>query len=301
MNFDIQKINKHAKAADTDSMFICFEPIIKKLYPDKDIYSKEECLPIAKQLQSELRPILNSYQTILAKNILNSDEHYFDLKPEFILQSAYWSGKRRYAQLLVDQEGREIEKLVVMGLDIMKSNFPEYFRGFGEQLIRKILFNTPKKEIDKFLTDFRDSINEVDWKKLIKPTGVKKMDEYIASPPPKGKIFSILGKKCPINTKSSIRTNDLIIYHGLDKEHSQIQIGDKVYIVYLKKNPYMIDSVALTGYNDPQVIVDLVEEYIDRDKLFEAVIQKKIETIYHDVWKSQPVFNTIINDYFNFG
>ena len=70
MNFDIQKINKHAKAADTDSMFICFEPIIKKLYPDKDIYSKEECLPIAKQLQSELRPILNSYQTILAKNIL---------------------------------------------------------------------------------------------------------------------------------------------------------------------------------------------------------------------------------------
>lgn len=301
MNFDIQKINKHAASSDTDSMFLCFEPIITKHYPGVDLNSKEECLPIAKQLQSELRPILNEYQTVLAKNILNSDEHYFDLKPEFILQSAYWSGKRRYAQLLVDKEGIPIEKLVVMGLDIMKSNFPPYFRGFGEQLIKKILFNTPKSEIDKFLTDFRDSIETVDWKKLIKPTGVKKMDEYLESPPPNGKIFSLIGKKCPSNTKSSIRYNDLIKYYNLDKEYPQIQIGDKVYVVYLKKNPYRIDSIALTGYNDPQVILDLVEEFIDREKLFDTVIKNKIETTYSDVGFGQPIFNSIISDYFNFG
>ena len=119
-------------------MFLCFEPILHKLYPNLDLSNKEETLPKAKQLQSELRPILNDYQTILAKKILNSDEHYFDLKPEFILQSIYLSGKRRYAQLQVDKEGRSIDKLVVMGLDITKSNFPEYFRGFGEKLILKI-------------------------------------------------------------------------------------------------------------------------------------------------------------------
>lgn len=301
MNFDIQKINKYAASSDTDSMFLSFEPIITKLYPDIDLSSKEECLPIAKQLQSELRPLLNQYQTILSKNILNSDEHYFDLKPEYILQSAYWSGKRRYAQLLVDQEGREIEKLVVMGLDIMKSNFPPYFSGFGEQLIKKILFNTPKSEIDKFLTDFKDSIEVVDWKKLIKPTGVKKMSEYLASPPPQGKIFSGIGKKCPSNTKSSIRYNDLILYNGLDKEHPQIQIGDKVYVVSLKKNPYRIDSIALTGYNDPKIITDLVEEFIDRDQLFDSVMKNKIEKVYKDIGYGQPIFNSIISDYFNFG
>jgi hypothetical protein len=301
MNFDIQETNKYVAASDTDSQFVCFEEIIKKHHPDLDLNSKDDCLPIAKQLQSELRPLLNDYQTILAKNILNSDEHYFDLKPEFILQSAYWSGKRRYAQLLVDKEGRPIEKLVVMGLDIMKSNFPPYFRGFGEQLINKLLFNTPKKEIDKFLTDFRDSVNEVDWRKLIKPTGIKKISEYISSPPPPGKIFSTLGKKCPINTKSSIRYNDILKYEKLDKEYQQIQIGDKVFVVYLKKNPYRIDSIALTGYNDPPIILELVEEFIDKDKLFEAVLQQKIEKVYGDVGFGQPIFNSIISDFFSFG
>lgn len=301
MNFDIHDVNKYVVSSDTDSMFITFEEIIKKQHPGIDLYDKDKCLPIAKQIQSEIRPYLNEYQTILAKNILNSDEHYFDLKPEFILQSAYWSGKRRYAQLLVDKEGKSIEKLVVMGLDIMKSNFPEYFRGFGEQLIKKILYNTPKSEIDKFLTDFKDSINQVDWRKLIKPTGVKKIEEYIEKGPPKGKIFSSLGKKCPANSKASIRFNDLLKYMGLEKSHSQIQIGDKIYIIYLKKNPYRIDSIALTGYNDPEEIVELAEEFIDRDRLFDSVLQNKIETIYKDVWKSQPVFNSLINDFFSFG
>jgi hypothetical protein len=58
--------------------------------------------------------------------------------------------------------------------------------------------------------------------------------------------------------------------------------------------------VALTGYNDPKIIVDLVEEFIDRDQLFDSVLMKKVESVYKDVWKSQPIFNSLINDYFSF-
>lgn len=301
MNFDVYEINKYVAASDTDSMFLSFEDVIKHQHPGIDLNDRESCLPIAKRLQSEIRPILNAHQTFLAKSILNTDVHYFDLKPEFILQSAYWSGKRRYAQLLVDKEGRPIEKLVVMGLDIMKSNFPEYFRGFGEKLIMKILNNTSKKDIDLFIIDFKDSINTVDWKKLTKPTGLKKIEEYLASPPPEGKIFSTLGKKCPINTKSAIRYNDLIRYNKWDAKYSEIQIGDKLYVVYLKKNPYRIESIGIKGYDDPPEIIEFVEEFIDRDKLFEAVIQKKIEKVYQDLKYGAVVFNSIISDYFSFG
>jgi hypothetical protein len=300
MNFDIQEINKHVVSSDTDSMFVNFEPILKKLYPTLDLTSIPDTLPKAKALQTELRPILNDYQSVIAKSILNSDDHYFDLKPEFILQSAYWSGKRRYAQWQVDKEGIPIEKLVVMGLDITKSNFPPYFRGFGEEIIRKILFATDKKEVDKFLIEFRDSINGVDWKKLCKPTGIKKIGEYIASPPPQGKIFSTLQKKAPPNTKGSIRYNDLIKYHKLDQEYPQIQLGDKIYLTYLKKNPYMIDMIALKGEGDPPFITELVEEYIDKDKLFSTILYNKIEKIYQDLNYGSPVFNSYIADYFSF-
>ena len=61
--------------------------------------------------------------------------------PEFIFKSAYLSGKRRYALNMVDREGMEVDKMVVMGLDITKSNFPPYFKGFGDELIKKIYFN----------------------------------------------------------------------------------------------------------------------------------------------------------------
>jgi len=300
MNFDVHKINKHIAASDTDSCFICFEPVLTKLYPTLDLTDKEEVLPKVKTLQKDVGAVLNKQQTILAKNILNCDEHYFDLKPEFILQSAYWSGKRRYAQWQVDKEGIPIEKLVVMGLDIMKSNFPPHFRGFGEELIKKILFATSKTEVDKFIIDFRDSINEVNWRKLCKPTGIKKIQEYIASPPPPGKMFSTLQKKAPPNTKGSIKYNDILKFKGWDKQYSQIQLGDKIYLAYLKKNPYMLDMIAFKGYDDPPEIVDLVEEYIDKNKLFETVLQKKIEKIYEDLKYGSVVFNSYITDYFNF-
>ena len=41
--------------------------------------------------------------------------------------------------------------------------------------------------------------------------------------------------------------------------------GDKIKWVYLKNNPLGLDSVGMTGYNDPKEILDLVKGYIDYD------------------------------------
>jgi len=300
MNFDIQKENKYIQVSDTDSIILSFVPILKKQFPDLDLNNKEEVLPKTKILQKEIGQILNDYQSVIAKDILNCDMHYFDLKPEFIFQSAYFSGKRRYAQFMVDKEGIPFEKMVVMGLDIMKSNFPSYFKGFGEEMIKKVLFSTNKAEVDKFIIEFRDSINYVPWLKLCKPTGIKKIGEYIECPPPAGKIFSTLRKKAPPNTKGAIRYNDLLKFNKLEKKHSQIQLGDKIYLAYLKINPYQIDMIALKGYDDPPFITELVDEYIDKNKLFESVLQNKIDKIYQDLKYGSVVYNSFISDYFSF-
>ena len=45
MNFDINKENKFVNLADTDSMIISFEPILKKLYPDIDLSNNDIVLP----------------------------------------------------------------------------------------------------------------------------------------------------------------------------------------------------------------------------------------------------------------
>jgi hypothetical protein len=201
---------------------------------------------------------------------------------------------------VVNKEGVTIDELDMKGLDIMKSNFPPFFRNFGEDLIKKILFGSQKQEIDSYLLDFRNSISSIDWKKLLKPTGLKKMKEYIASPPSNGEIFSKLALKCPINTKAAIFTNDLLRYKKLDKQYPTFQMGDKIYIAYLKPNPYHIEVLALNGYEDAPEILDIVEEYLDRDMIFDSVLKNKIETIYEDIKWGVPVFNRNINKFFAF-
>jgi hypothetical protein len=234
-------------------------------------------------------------------NIKYPDEpHYFELKQEVVLDRGYFAGKRRYAQHIVNKEGVTVDELDVKGLDLMKSNFPPLFRKFGEHLINEIMFGKPKLDIDKQILDFRTELRTIDWKQILKPTGLKKMGEYIASPPRSGEIFSRLGNKCPINTKAAIFTNDLLRFKGLDKKYPVFQIGDKIYIVYLKDNPYRIDVIALNGYNDAPELLEIAEKYIDRDGLFDGVLKNKLESLYSDLGWGAVVLNQNINKFFKF-
>lgn len=288
MKFNIEELNHHILASDTDSLFLCFEPILKHRYPNLNLNDKEAVIALIKPLQKEIGEKLNNYQSVIAKQVSNCDEHYFSFKPEYILRSAYWSGKRRYAQYLVDREGMAIDKYVIAGLDIVKSNFAPYFKTFGEQLLKDILNGKPKTDIDKDVLKFKQSIENVDWRLLIKPSGLKKIDEYIESPPQSGEIFSRLKIKCPSNTKAAVYTSDLIRFYKLDKQYPVFMIGDKINVVMLKNNPYKIDTIGLNGYNDAPQILKIAEEYIDKESIFDTVIRNKIETIYSDLkWELQ--------------
>jgi hypothetical protein len=299
MKFNVQDTNKHIAASDTDSLFIILGPILQKQYPDLDMDDLNEVLPKIRPLQKEIGDKLNQYQSVLAKTLLNSDEHYFDLKPEFIFKKAYWSGKRRYAQHIVDQEGIERDDIVMMGLDIMKSNFPPYFRNFGEELIKNILFSKSKEEIDKDVMDFKNSIQTVDWIKLLKPTGLKKMGEYIERKPMAGELFTKLKLKCPVNTKAALASNDFLRFKGLTQKFPEFTIGDKMYIAILKPNPYQLTVIGLNGYNDAPEILDLVNKYIDRDGLFDSIMRNKLETLYSDIgWELN--LNPHKSKFFNF-
>lgn len=283
MKFNIEEINKYVAASDTDSTFISLKPILIQRYPDINLENDDDVLEKIKPIQEEIGKIVNDFQTPAAKKLFNCTEHYFDMKPEFIVRRAYWSGKRRYAQHLVDREGNRIDDFVMMGLDIMKSNFSPYFRKFGEKLIKDILKGKSKKEIDDDIRKFKDEIGELDWVELSKPSGLKKLKEYIASPPLDGEMFSKLALKCPPNTKAAIYTNDILRYYKLDKEYPIFMLGDKIKTVKLKDNPYKIDVLGLNGFNDAPIILEIVNKYIDKDGLFDSIIRNKLETIYKDI------------------
>jgi DNA polymerase elongation subunit (family B) len=289
--------------SDTDSLFIQVKDLIQKRHPEVDLSNREEAVKYVLQIATEVQKIANDNLNTLVVELFNLHDrpHYFELKQEVVLERGYFAGKRRYAQFIVNKEGVPVEELDIKGLDLMKSNFPPYFRNFSKQLLQDIMFGKPKPDIDKQILAFRESIDTVDWRLLLKPTGLKNIGGYIASPPKAGEIFSKLGLKCPINTKSAIYYNDILRFKKLDKQYNTFQIGDKMFIAYLKDNPYNIEVIGFNGYDDPPFITEFIEKYLDKTQLFDSVLKNKLESLYADLKWGKPIFNSNINKFFKFG
>jgi len=271
-------------ASDTDSLYMELTDLLKHRNPDLDYDDRKEKINRLLVLTEELQQVANDNLNSISKDLFNmNSDHHFVLKQEVIAEKAYWSGKRRYAMYIVNKEGVEIEELEMKGLDIMKSNFPPLFRNFGENLIKNILFGKPKVEIDRDVMEFKQMVGEIEWIKLLKPTGLKKMGEYIDRRPMAGELFTKLKLKCPVNTKAAIRYNDFLRYKKLTVKYPEFTIGDKMYIANLKPNPYQIDAIGYNGYNDPDDITQIINKYIDRDGLFDSIMRNKLETVYNDI------------------
>ena len=305
MNTELDTKDKdYIVTSDTDSLFIQTKELILQRNPELVNGTQEEIVQAVLKVATEIQQLANDNLHTLVQELFNvkypDEPHYFELKQEVVLDRGYFAGKRRYAMHIVNKEGVPTDELDMKGLDLMKSNFPPLFRKFGEHILNEVMFGTAKSSIDAQVLEFRESLRTVGWEQIMKPTGLKKMQEYIASGPTAGEIFSKLGLKCPINTKAAIYYNDLLRFKGLDKKHPTFQIGDKMYIGYLKENPYRIDVIGFNGHSDPPEIMEFIEKYIDRDGLFDSVMKNKLESIYSDLGWGMPVFNKKINKFFIF-
>ena len=89
-----------------------------------------------------------------------------------------------------------------------------------------------EKEIDLLISSFKKSIAGRKIIEIAKPTGVKKIREYIERGPTASKIFSDLKSKAPINTKAAIYYNDLLRFKKLDKKYPIILVDTSYWLYY---------------------------------------------------------------------
>ena len=85
----------------------------------------------------------------------------------------------------------------------------------------------------------------------------------------------------------------------MDKKYSCMTEGSKMKYIPLKENPYKIDVIGFTG-EDPDFIMKLIEEYVDREHVFESVLLNKLTNLYQDISWSFPSLNAKVNKYFKF-
>lgn len=285
---------------DTDSNYFHAEPLLRYLYPDFDKMDEGKRDDLLEKMALKYQDLITEYYDILARDAFNIQEHRLEMKTECTIRSGFFSGKRRYAQYITKKEGIEVEDIDVKGLDFMKSNFPPLFKKFFNEILNKILFGATRNEIDQEILEFKNSLDTLPLELLGKPTGVKDIKKYIERPPGAGNIFTTLKTGAPVNVKAAVRYNDFLKFKGLDKQHSQIVQGDKIKWVYLKDNPYKIDTMAFLDFDFPEEIRKFIEMYIDREKAFDSILKNKLESFYKDLDWGNLTLNTHVNTFFSF-
>jgi hypothetical protein len=301
INNHLKTDKDHIITSDTDSLFIQVKDIL--VARGVDLTDKEACIKATLKIASELQKVSNEFIgkfALDAFHIPSDRMHFFELKQEVVIERSYHSGKRRYAMLIVNKEGVATEEMVMMGLDLMKSNMPPLYKKFGQNLLKEIMSGRPKAEVDKSIVDFKSQLEKMSWVDLAKPTGVKQINSYIAKRPAPGEIFSEFKLKAPINTKAAVYYNDLLKFKKLDKKYTRFTEGDKMKYVSLKPNPFNISVIGFKGIDDPEFITDFIEKYVDREDAFNSVLLNKLTGVYEDIKWDFPVLNAKINKFFKF-
>ena len=270
---------------DTDSNYFNAEPLLRHLYPNFDEMSEEKKDSVLEKEALKYQDIITKDYDRLAKDCFNVNSHRLEMKTECVIRSAYFRATRRYAQWITKQEGIKKEKLDVKGLEFKKANFPPVLGDFFKTTLIDVLKGTKQDEIDKRLKLFKTQILDgtIPLTQLGNPQAVKKLNKYTERKARAGEMFSSIGKGAPAAVKASIIYNDLIRFWKLNNKHTYITQGSKIKWIYMKPNPYQIDAIAFLEWDLPEKIRIVMEEYADRNKIFESILLNKLEGFYNDL------------------
>jgi DNA polymerase elongation subunit (family B) len=151
--------------------------------------------------------------------------------------------KKRYSVLYFDKEGKRQDidgkpgKIKAMGLDLKRSDTPEFMQKFLEEILARVLNGAEEKEILDRIMEFRTEFKaRPGWEKG-SPKRANNITEYENKEKNAGKA------NMPGHVRASINWNTLKKING-DKYSMQIVDGMKVVVCKLKPNPLGFTSVA---------------------------------------------------------
>jgi DNA polymerase elongation subunit (family B) len=290
---------------DTDSIYMMAEPLVKHRYPEYKEFDEQRMASEVNIIAEETQTFLNSFYDLLAERFfcIPKDKHRFEIKKEYISKAGFWVAKKRYAQWMVLKNGIKCDKLDVKGLDVVRSSFPKAFQEYMSGMLKDILMGKDNEYVDTKLLAFKASMINLPVNKIAKGGAIKELSKYDNGKWRKDSGLQIANfeKGTPAHVKAGIAYNRLLKFFDCPFKHEPIRDGDKVKWVYLRQNPLGLDTVAFKDYNDPKEIMDFVEQYVDRDMIFKAELENKLDDFYKALkWEKASTETQTAKKFFTF-
>jgi DNA polymerase elongation subunit (family B) len=261
---------------DTDSLYIQLNKnLVNTLSEDELVQSADLLCDVA-----------NKGFDLFSKHSLNAKTSYLEFKREKVCKRAFMLAKKRYGLLVVDNEGKRVNKITVIGLDIKKSSYPKYFIKTLSEILNSILINNDVKITNEIIIKAYNNLNKVEILDLCNTSSVKDLEDY------KKRTNGIKFEKgIPVHGKAALRYNFLLEYYKSDTKYGEINASEKIKWCYLLKNSFGFDSMAIKNDIVPNNIIEFITSYIDRKKMFNNGLKTKIDSFYEALGWNYPNIN----------
>jgi hypothetical protein len=262
---------------DTDSVFFSAEPILNHRWPDWKEWDDNQIAQKVNEVAGESQDYINQFYNLLAKRFFNLDKHRLEIKKEFVSKAGIWLAKKRYAQWIISDNGVPVDKLDVKGLDVVRSSFPKAFRKFMSEVLIDILRDRGEDYLSDKVNEFKDTLPNLDVVDIAKNSSVKNLTKYL---PKKKETMFTFKSGTPAHVKAAISFNQLLTHFDCPYKYQPLRDGEKIKWVYLRNNPFGLESLAFRGDDDPEDIMEMVRTYVDHDKIFERELKNKLQDFF---------------------
>jgi DNA polymerase elongation subunit (family B) len=228
---------------DTDSAYFSAYNVLKKEIDKGEIpWTKDTVVQLYDTIAEEVNSTFAQFMSD-AHHCPKSRGEVIKAGREIVALKGLFITKKRYAVLYYDKEGKrsDIEgkpgKIKAMGLDLKRSDTPEFMQKFLEEILTKVLNNAQEADILERIGEFRTEFkSRPGWEKG-SPKRANNIAEYQEKERKQGKA------NMPGHVRASINWNTLKRMNG-DKYSQQIVDGMKVIVCKMKANPLGFTSIA---------------------------------------------------------
>jgi DNA polymerase elongation subunit (family B) len=196
---------------------------------------------------------------------------------ELVATKGLFITKKRYAVLYYDKENKRADvdgkpgKIKAMGLDLKRSDTPEFMQKFLEEILTKVLNGSQETEILDRIGEFRTEFKaRPGWEKG-SPKRANNITDYQAKEAKAGRA------NMPGHVRASINWNTLKRMNG-DKYSMGIVDGMKVIVCKVKDNPLGYTSVAYP-VDELRLPKWFQELPFDHSEMETTIINNKLENL----------------------
>ena len=215
---------------DTDSCYFSAWPMLKDdVESGKLEWSKEKCIALMDQVCEQANTTFAKFMAD-AFHCPKSRSDVIAAGREIIAQSGLYITKKRYAALVIDNEGFRTDldgkagKVKAMGLDLRRSDTPVFMQEFLSEILLMVLTDIPQADVLQRITEFRKEFENRPGYEKGSPKRANKVGHYKRLEEKQGKA------NMPGHVRASINWNTLKRMNG-DKYSQEIVDGMKVIAV----------------------------------------------------------------------